>query len=128
MHRASHSAPSLLSPTEPARQSSVILPPDSSEQSYLLFSPTSPTAPSFSSHRAVSPSIPAPAAKPTRNQSFRSVASLNTRLRNRSAALAVLEGRTRRTARIGSFMSFGDDDDEEAEEQERTRSHESSQQ
>ena len=70
MHRASHSAPSLLSPTEPARQSSMVLPPDSSEQSYLLFSPTSPTAPSFSSHRAVPPSISAPRVGPTSHGSL----------------------------------------------------------
>ncbi|KZT66135.1 hypothetical protein DAEQUDRAFT_768281 [Daedalea quercina L-15889] len=122
MHRASHSAPSLLSPTEPARQSSMLFPNESADYSYLTFSPISPTAPA-----PLSPprrAAPAPiAAAPARSQSFRSVASLNTRLRNRSAALAVLEGRTRRAmTRGGDFMWMSDEEDEDAEEQERARS------
>ncbi|KAH9840315.1 uncharacterized protein C8Q71DRAFT_486080 [Rhodofomes roseus] len=115
MHRASHSAPSLLSPTSPSRKSSMILPHESSDSSYLMFSPTSPTSPAV-------PRRAAPAVL-TRNQSFRSVASFNTRTRNRSAALAVLEGRTRHgVTRGGNFMWMSDDEEEDAEEQERARS------
>ncbi|KAH9931864.1 uncharacterized protein B0H18DRAFT_952536 [Fomitopsis serialis] len=119
MHRASQSAPSLLSPTSPSRKSSMILPPESSDHSYLLFSPTSPTG---LTRRAAPMPASAPAAVLARSMSFRSVASVNTRLRNRSAALAMLEGRTGHAmTRGGNFMWMSDDEEDDAEEQERER-------
>ncbi|CCM02252.1 uncharacterized protein FIBRA_04335 [Fibroporia radiculosa] len=120
-HRASHSAPSVISPC--------LSPMLSPEQSYFLFSPVSPLSPSSPSApvastsrvNAVAPSPPhsAPAAVPLRaTPSFRSVASANTRQRNRSAALAVLEGRSRSHSkpRPRNFMSMSDDEDDLDEE------------
>ncbi|KZT07417.1 uncharacterized protein LAESUDRAFT_758427 [Laetiporus sulphureus 93-53] len=112
-HHASHSAPSLL-------HMPLSMPPNfQPDHSYSFFSPSSPTAPAslplaYSPESSPAPSIAsAPAAIGLRaSPSFRSVASVNTRLRNRSAALAVLEGRTRAKAPSRNFMSMSDDEDE----------------
>lgn len=98
-------------------------------QSYFMFSPVSPTAsatmPALTDEtgqlredETPAPLTPAsaPAAVPLHaTPSFRSVASVNTRQRNRSAALAVLEGRNSRgrsVTRPRNFMSMSDDEDE----------------
>ncbi|KAH8103841.1 hypothetical protein BXZ70DRAFT_1005403 [Cristinia sonorae] len=95
-HRASSSAPSVLSPDE---------------DSYFMFSPTSPVA--------AAPIAPTPSPLKA-SLSTRSTATVNTRNRNRSAALAALEGRGPRSLsavkedkRPGNFMSMTDDEDEE---------------
>lgn len=50
---------------------------------------------------------------------MRSTATVNTRQRNRSAALAALEGRggQKRRSRPGNFMSMSDDEDEDGDEE-----------
>ncbi|PCH44139.1 hypothetical protein WOLCODRAFT_138790 [Wolfiporia cocos MD-104 SS10] len=119
-HRAARSAPSLPLPT---LATSPILSPG---LSHLLYSPIDPTpasapasAPAFVSTRADSrPPLSTPplsAAPLHARPSVRSVASLATRLRNRSAALAVLEGRTA-PPRWGNFMCMTDEEDEEPAE------------
>ncbi|KAI0071342.1 hypothetical protein K474DRAFT_1712558 [Panus rudis PR-1116 ss-1] len=133
-HRPSYSAPSLLSPLSPPLRSSPILSP-TTERSYFMFSPTSPITrtefplpppppPPIASSRVLS--FPAPPQEPITSRptslkaspSMRSTATLNTRLRNRSAALAALEGRgsgrhTRRRSRPSNFMSMSDDEDDD---------------
>ncbi|KAI0925084.1 hypothetical protein AcW2_005776 [Taiwanofungus camphoratus] len=122
MHRATQSAPSLLSP--PLRSSPILSP----EQSYFMFSPTSPaTPPPLTSSslppasRRTSPPTPPSAPNPSATSlkpspSMRSAVSHNTRQLNRSAALAMLEGRScsrsRSRSRPRNFMSMSDDEDE----------------
>ncbi|CAL1715546.1 unnamed protein product [Somion occarium] len=135
-HRPSYSAPSIFSHLSPLR-SSPILSPDE-ERSYFTFSPTSPITSSFfpsspppsaSTQVTASPSSPslkapeheqpsAPVNAPVSlkaSLSMRSTATINTRQRNRSAALDALEGRGRRKRRVrpNNFMSMSDDEDDD---------------
>ena len=123
-HRPSRSAPSVMSPTATS--------PDE-DSSYLVFSPTSPSGvqnafqfPSPpSSARADQPTYPPPSRSPLKaTPSTRSTATINTRNRNRSEALAALEGRGPRSlsavredddspSRPRNFMSMSDDEDED---------------
>ncbi|THH28123.1 hypothetical protein EUX98_g6074 [Antrodiella citrinella] len=108
-HRSSHSAPSVMSPISPEEGSS-----------YFMFSPTSPVTSqqSFPFHE------PAPVLSSLKaHPSTRSTATVNTRNRNRSAALAALEGRgspgrkDNFASRPRNFMSMSDDEDEDEEMQ-----------
>lgn len=124
-HRATHSAPALLSP-----------PIVATEASYFSFAPSASPSPSIFTPSLRSPSslcspssssfAPSPASTPSSSSTLKqfvsappllaprrpSTASHHTRQRNRSAALAALEGRP---ARLRTFMNMsdGDDDDEE---------------
>ena len=124
-HRATNSEPAVMSPS--TRSSPSIYPRD--DQSYLVFSPVESTTPSTPPLTGTSasddaatpveplsapPHITSAALKAT--PSFRSTASVGTRQRNRSAALAALEGRTpvKRSASVKrNFMSMSDDEDDE---------------
>ncbi|KAI0782697.1 hypothetical protein C8Q75DRAFT_737494 [Abortiporus biennis] len=139
-HRPSHSAPSLTSPVLPQIQpTSPIISPTTASSLASYFSFPSPTFPTFSEalpsppppstapHASRSlpspPAVPASPKQPTlkASPSLRSTATVNTRQRNRSAALAALEGRgpaasrrvQRRRTRPGNFMSMSDDEDDE---------------
>lgn len=126
-----------MSPVLPQiHRMSPLVSPDN-ERSYFFFSPTSPTQsatfpppPSMNvANRDSMPSPPrvpiTPAPSPVPNApalraspSTRSTATVNTRQRNRSAALAALEGRGSHIHnpqhwRPRNFMSMSDDDDDE---------------
>lgn len=113
-HRATHSEPAILSP--PLRSSPILSPGEGC--SYFAFSPTlsAPPTPPLTSDSGVE-FCAAASTSPRAAPSCRSVASSNTRQRNRSAALAALEGRARRRAasikRPRNFMSMSDDEDED---------------
>lgn len=120
-HRPTMSEPSILSPP---LDSSPILSPDAN-QSYFFFSPTlsAPPTPPLTGTSDFSVAPEPRSARPAitslkTSPSFRSTASTGTRQRNRSAALAALEGRSasRRhfsIRRPRNFMSMSDDEDEE---------------
>jgi hypothetical protein len=88
------------------------------DQSYFPFSPELSTPP-LTGDSGMSAPMPVPLKV---SPSFRSVATVNTRQRNRSAALAALEGRwsgrPRRASlkRPRNFMSMSDDEDDELDE------------
>jgi hypothetical protein len=121
-HRATNSEPSVVS--TPLRSSPILSPGE--YQSYLAFSPTASTPPltgtSVADNESVIPNEPLSA--PARvnavslkiSPSCRSTASVATRQRNRSAALAALEGRAairRRMSIKRNFMSMSDDDEDD---------------
>ncbi|KAI0091271.1 hypothetical protein BDY19DRAFT_904719 [Irpex rosettiformis] len=122
-HRATNSEPAVM-PT-PIRSS-----PPGDDQSYFVFSPveSTPSTPPLTGTStfdevvtpveplSAPPHITAVGLKAT--PSFRSTASVGTRQRNRSAALAALEGRDRtpskrRPSIKRNFMSMSDDEDED---------------
>ncbi|GJE93289.1 hypothetical protein PsYK624_094480 [Phanerochaete sordida] len=116
-HRATHSEPAILSP--PLRSSPILSPGEG--RSYWAFSPTlsTPSTPPLTNDSGLEFAM-GPAYTHKVSPSFRSVASINTRQRNRSAALAALEGRSpgrRRPSikRPRNFMSMSDDEDDEDE-------------
>ncbi|KAI0777018.1 hypothetical protein BC629DRAFT_627255 [Irpex lacteus] len=123
-HRATNSEPAVMPSPNPS--SSLFSPSD--DQSYFVFSPAEPTpsTPPLTGtsafDEALSPVEPLSAPPHITSvslkvsPSFRSTASVGTRQRNRSAALAALEGRTpakRRPSIKRNFMSMSDDEDDE---------------
>ncbi|PSR74079.1 hypothetical protein PHLCEN_2v10151 [Hermanssonia centrifuga] len=121
-HRSTHSAPSILSPSLNSSSDS-----PSEAHSFFAFSPTmsTPPTPPPTCTRPDSFVMPEPLSAPAyvgsslrAAPSYRSTASVNTRQRERSAALAALEGRAARRCRASSvkrprnFMSMSDDEDE----------------
>ncbi|KAI0766793.1 hypothetical protein BC629DRAFT_885394 [Irpex lacteus] len=123
-HRATNSEPAVMPSPNPS--SSLFSPND--DQSYFVFSPAEPTpsTPPLTGtsafDEALSPVEPLSAPPHITSvslkvsPSFRSTASVGTRQRNRSAALAALEGRMpakRRASIKRNFMSMSDDEDDE---------------